>query len=596
MRTMVQSGQTLGGRYLVRERLGQGGWGSVFAALQTDLGRPVAVKVLHLDVAIERDGLARFEREARAAAALGHPNIAQVTDFQAAPGEPPFLVMELLSGETLGAAIAREGRLPAPRVAWIAHQILSALEAAHGAGIVHRDVKPDNVFLVSASGVQDLVKLLDFGIAKLAEQAEQAGDGRRGQEPMTADGAMMGSPAYMAPEQITGGAVDLRTDLYAVGATMYRALTGAYPFDAQTLHALLLAITQQPLRPVTSLEPRVDPAFAAIVERALGKDPSARFASASEMRAALEPWTHAVRRGPRAGTAAMAPIPMSMPIASATGGAVSSLAGTGTGAPGWGAPAQSAAPSAAASHGAPVPMPAPAPAPARAPAGGGLGALLVVLGMVALAGLAAVGWYARGRLTAPGEVPSTVASADAGPLSTALASGAPPRPESSGGPPNAPRSGPGIARPIPTVRLVDGGALVAPTAPADAGAAPQVAAVDAGSPRKAYGGRRAELGAGSYGGDADHDYVAPTRAAIARVQSLVDACFAATEYDPPEHVNPMWTIDVLSSGRAGAVRPSPGAGNQPKLDACMIPVLRGVTYPARPRAEEIRLGFKSYRP
>ena len=279
----LQSGRILGGRYRLGERLGQGGWGSVYAAMQVDLGRPVAIKVLHTSVALSADGLARFEREARAAAALGHPNIAQVTDFAANPGEPPFLVMELLTGATLGAAMRAQSRLPPARIAWIAYQILAGLDVAHRAGIVHRDIKPDNVFLVAMTGVEDFVKLLDFGIAKLS------GDSAASQH-LTTTGTMLGSPAFMAPEQVRTNEVDHRVDLYAVGATMYLALSGRMPFEAATIHGLLLAITEQPAVPLSSLDPSFDPGLSAVVARAMHKDPNGRYATAAEMRAALEPW------------------------------------------------------------------------------------------------------------------------------------------------------------------------------------------------------------------------------------------------------------------------------------------------------------------
>jgi serine/threonine-protein kinase len=240
------SGRILGGRYRLGERLGHGGWGSVYAAVQMDLGRPVAVKVLHDSVALAPDGLVRFEREAKAAAALGHPNIAQVTDFQANAGEPPFLVMELLTGSTLGAKMRATPKMAAGRMAWIAYQMLAGLDVAHKAGIVHRDIKPDNVFLVSMPGVEDFVKLLDFGIAKLS------GDGN---EHLTTTGTMLGSPAFMAPEQVRSNQVDHRVDLYAVGATLYLALSGRMPFDAPTVHALLLAITEQRVVPLHVLDP-----------------------------------------------------------------------------------------------------------------------------------------------------------------------------------------------------------------------------------------------------------------------------------------------------------------------------------------------------
>jgi len=283
------SGQTLGGRYQLGELLGKGGWGAVYAATQTDLGRAVAVKVLSTEAAMSSEGLARFEREARAAAALGHPNIAQVTDFQARPGEPAFLVMERLAGATMGAELRRLGRLPPARVVWIAYQILAALDAAHRAGIVHRDVKPDNTFLVSVPGVEDFVKLLDFGIAKLTDATSPQ---------LTSTDTSLGSPAYMAPEQVKQAAIDPRVDLYAVGATMFHAISGRIPFEAQTLHALLLAITEERPKSLRELDPMVDATISGIVERALAKDPNARYQSAAEMRAALEPLlAHSARIG-----------------------------------------------------------------------------------------------------------------------------------------------------------------------------------------------------------------------------------------------------------------------------------------------------------
>ncbi|MCA9580010.1 MAG: serine/threonine protein kinase, partial [Myxococcales bacterium] len=136
MRSADQSGRVLGGKYRLERVLGEGGWGAVYEARQTDLGRRVAVKVLHTNLALTDEGVARFQREAKAAAALGHPNIVQVTDFQSNPGEPPFIVMEYLDGRTLTAALAENARLPQQRVAFIAQQILSALGAAHAAGIV----------------------------------------------------------------------------------------------------------------------------------------------------------------------------------------------------------------------------------------------------------------------------------------------------------------------------------------------------------------------------------------------------------------------------------------------------------------------------
>ncbi len=282
-------GTTLGGRYVLGDLLGRGGWGEVYDGMQADLGRRVAIKVLRTERVFDQDGLARFVREARSAAALGHPNIVQVTDFQASPGAPPFMVMEHLNGATLGAVLRQYGRLPPARACAVAYQILSALETAHRAGIVHRDVKPDNVFLVSTAGHEDFVKLLDFGIAKLASEDSMK---------LTDASTILGTPSFMAPEQVRGVPVDHRADLYAVGATMYLALTGRLPIEAPGLSALLYAIVHQRPAPLAAHDPSLDPRLCAVVDRALHKDPAGRFASAAEMRAALEPWA---TTGPRAG-------------------------------------------------------------------------------------------------------------------------------------------------------------------------------------------------------------------------------------------------------------------------------------------------------
>ncbi|MEO8800006.1 MAG: protein kinase [Polyangiaceae bacterium] len=263
--------------------LGKGGMGVVYQAVQEDLGRRVAVKVLNSDLAFQSDGLQRFRLEAQSAAALGHPNIVQVTDFQANAGEPAFLVMELLEGRSLGQTIAESGPLPEARVAFIVAQMLAGLSAAHRANLVHRDIKPDNVFLSSTTAVHDLVKLLDFGIAKLQNDA--------GNAHLTVAGTMIGTPAYMSPEQARGLPVDARTDLYAVGSCMYHALSGRLPFEANSLPALLVAIFERSPRPLATLCPGIDPRMEAIVTRAMSKDPAARFASAEEMRAALAPWS-----------------------------------------------------------------------------------------------------------------------------------------------------------------------------------------------------------------------------------------------------------------------------------------------------------------
>ncbi len=277
------TGALLGGRYRLIRAIGRGGMGSVYEGVQQDLGRRVAIKVLHPHLALGQENVERFKREAQATAALGHPNIVQVTDCQWEPGGPLFLVMELLTGASLGQVISAHGRLQSRRVAFIASQLLDALAVAHRAGIVHRDIKPDNVFLTSMAQVHDVVKVLDFGVAKLVGEGPDA--------QLTSTGVAVGTPFYMAPEQARGQQVDARTDIYAVGVCMYHALSGRVPFNAPSFNALMFAIAEQTPAPLASLAPDVDPGLVAVVERAMAKDRAWRFANAAEMSGALAPWS-----------------------------------------------------------------------------------------------------------------------------------------------------------------------------------------------------------------------------------------------------------------------------------------------------------------
>ena len=274
---MLQPGSIVGGRYQIVRPLGRGGMGEVYEATQVQLARRVALKTIRAELASKPELLARFRREAESAAALGHPNLVQVTDFQALPNEPPFLVMEMLDGSTLSAVLQAEGRVEPARAAFIGVQLLSGLGAAHRAGIVHRDVKPANIFLQSTTAVRDLVKVLDFGVAKLALEAIP------GARAMTQAGEILGTLSYMAPEQgISGAAIDARTDIFGVGATLFHALSGLRPFDCT-----------EPgggRTPLDKVAPWVHRDLAAVIERALQKSPDARWANADEMAAALQPF------------------------------------------------------------------------------------------------------------------------------------------------------------------------------------------------------------------------------------------------------------------------------------------------------------------
>ena len=253
--------------------------GAVYEAVQDDLGRRVAIKVLlDLSVAPSAESLARFRIEAEAAARLANPHIVQVSDFQTNAGEPPFLVMELLSGQSLRELFRADGRMPWTRASRIGLQVLAALGAAHDAKIVHRDIKPANIFVVSSAAVADFVKVVDFGIAKLLEP--QPGS------PVTQAGAIVGTVAYMAPEQARGEAVDERSDLYSVAVCLYEAVAGQRPIQAAGGYLRAAVAAADPV-PIEQYAPDVDPRFAAILRRAMERDPSRRYQTAGEMADAL---------------------------------------------------------------------------------------------------------------------------------------------------------------------------------------------------------------------------------------------------------------------------------------------------------------------
>ena len=285
-------GKVLGGRYEVVRLLGTGGMGAVYEAQQRDLNRRVAIKVLH-ETRHDPSDLARFRQEAQAAASLGHPNIIQIIDFEMNPGEPPFLVMELLRGRSLATLVKQEQRLAPARAAALIVQVLSALGEAHRARIVPRDIKPENIFICDPSPVMELAKVLDFGFAKPLDSQKNLA--------RTQAGYVVGTPAYMSPEQASGASADARMDLFAVGVSLYHALAGRRPFEGPTTSALMYAIRKQAPLPLASLCPDLDLDLVRVVERALSKEPKDRYASAEQFIDALSPWSGGVPvpRGPR---------------------------------------------------------------------------------------------------------------------------------------------------------------------------------------------------------------------------------------------------------------------------------------------------------
>jgi eukaryotic-like serine/threonine-protein kinase len=275
-------GRVLDGRYRITSRLGEGGMSVVYRAEQSS-GPPVAVKVLHEELGEDADLRERFEREARALFALQHPHVLEVHDFGIVDGNP-YLVMELLEGTSLDAML--EDGPPDPELALdLALQLLTGLAFAHGQGVLHRDLKAENIFIRREPDGRFVAKLLDFGLVKFVDQ------GRWGEaRTLTTQGMIFGTPAYMAPEQTIGGPTDARTDVYSAGVILFELLTGLWPFMEEDRVAMFRAhFTKTP--PALS-EMREDfdfhPALEAVVQKALAKKPEERFADATAMRAALE--------------------------------------------------------------------------------------------------------------------------------------------------------------------------------------------------------------------------------------------------------------------------------------------------------------------
>ena len=270
----MAEGLTLAGRYRLVTKLGQGGMGSVWRAEHLTLGIPVAVKLIDPSIAQSDEALARFRREAQAAAELRSAHVVHIIDY-GVENNTPYIAMELLEGESLAERLERVGRLsPADTVA-VLSQVVRALTRAHQQSIIHRDLKPENIFIV-LEGDDEVVKVLDFGIAK------KLGLGSTSSGVKTHTGAMLGTPYYMSPEQAKGqSGVDHRTDIWSLGIIAYECITGVRPFDRVTLASLLIAICTEPL-PVPSLVASVPVGFDAWFARVASRDLNERFQTANE--------------------------------------------------------------------------------------------------------------------------------------------------------------------------------------------------------------------------------------------------------------------------------------------------------------------------
>jgi eukaryotic-like serine/threonine-protein kinase len=273
-RWRARVGTTIRGKWTLDSLLGVGGMAAVYAATHK-IGRRDAIKILHPEVAISRELRSRFEQEALAVGKLGHPGAVQVLDIDMTEDGSPFLVMELLEGENLGQLAYRLGSIPERELLSYVDQLLDVLGAAHALGIIHRDIKPDNLFITK----DRRLKVLDFGIARM----KRGGSGLK-----TRTGAMMGTTSYMAPEQIHGQEIDGRTDIFAIGATMFRILAKRRLHEANTDADLLVKMGTTPAPAIASVAPSVSPTTARIVDTALAFDPARRYPDAATMRADVQ--------------------------------------------------------------------------------------------------------------------------------------------------------------------------------------------------------------------------------------------------------------------------------------------------------------------
>jgi serine/threonine protein kinase/formylglycine-generating enzyme required for sulfatase activity len=277
----AQSGRLLGGRYKLEQCIGSGGMGEIYRARRMHIGDTVAVKVLRADVVEDEKSRQRFYREARAAAMLHHPNAVVIHDFGEDADGTAYIVMELLVGRSLRQVLIQEGTITAVRAYGIIRQASAALDAGHRNGIVHRDIKPDNIILLDSNDAADHVKILDFGIAKVLDNKTL--DTHSLEQRLTNVGSVIGTPHYMAPEQCQGEEADSRSDIYSLGVVLYELLTGVAPFLAKTPTGVAIKhVTEKP-RPLREINPSVPEAVDRVVLHALEKDPNARPQTALEL-------------------------------------------------------------------------------------------------------------------------------------------------------------------------------------------------------------------------------------------------------------------------------------------------------------------------
>jgi eukaryotic-like serine/threonine-protein kinase len=276
--TSPQAGDVVAGKYHLVRSIGLGAMGLVFEATHLRMQQRVAIKFMQAKLVGQTEAVARFEREGRAASRLTSPHATRIFDVDSTPDGVPYIVSELLDGQDLRHELDEREKLPIEEAVSYVIQACAVMAEAHSFGIVHRDLKPSNLFLAKTS-VGRVVKVLDFGISKMDEELE-----------LTTTGFQVGSPRYMSPEQVEAKRVDRRADIWALGVILYRALSGAYPFEGNTSISLALAILTRPPRDLVSLRPEVPPGLVDAIKKALARDVLARHATARDFAEALAPF------------------------------------------------------------------------------------------------------------------------------------------------------------------------------------------------------------------------------------------------------------------------------------------------------------------
>ncbi|MDE3054393.1 MAG: protein kinase, partial [Gemmatimonadota bacterium] len=311
-------GSIIADRYHVLRKLGEGGMGQVYLAEHVKMGRKSAVKVMNPGMVHDADAISRFNREASNASRINHPNVAAVYDFGETGEGLIYLAMEFVEGPPLTKLIEQQGALPPLRAADIARQAADALAVAHDMGIVHRDLKPDNIMIAKNRDGTDLVKVVDFGIAKAADNEAQK---------VTKTGLVVGTPEYMSPEQLAGDKLDGRSDIYSLGLVAFNMLTGKLPFPSDSAQeAMIMRLTDKP-KPLAEMKPDVawTPEVQAVMDRALERDASLRYQTAAQFGRDL---MRAVEAMPQSVAAAAGTQVIGAPSVAAAGGATAAIPAT----------------------------------------------------------------------------------------------------------------------------------------------------------------------------------------------------------------------------------------------------------------------------